>query len=74
MKEMVSGFSKKTKAEKAQWVAETFASGPDAPYVALPIDLGIEVEPFGLVTRAGSSLPPVVLRMIEMVTAKAAFN
>lgn len=28
MKEMVSGFSKKTKAEKAQWVAETFASDP----------------------------------------------
>lgn len=25
---MVSGFSKKTKAEKAQWVAETFASDP----------------------------------------------
>ena len=25
---MVSGFSKKTKAEKAQWVAETFASNP----------------------------------------------
>lgn len=58
----------------ARAVAETFASGPDAPYVALPIDLGIEVEPFGLVTRAGSSLPPVVLRMIEMVTAKAGFG
>lgn len=54
----------------ARAVAETFAAGPDAPYVTLPIDLGIEVEPFGLVTRAGSSLPPVVMRMIEMVTAK----
>ncbi len=56
----------------ARAVAETFASGPDAPYVALPIDLGIEVEPFGLITRAGSSLPPVVMRMIEMVTMKGA--
>ncbi len=56
----------------ARAVAETFAAGPDAPYVTLPIDLGIEVEPFGLITRAGSSLPPVVLRMIEMVTAKGA--
>lgn len=55
----------------ARAVAETFAKGPDAPYVALDVDLGIEVEPFGLITRAGSSLPPVVLRMIEMVTAKA---
>lgn len=54
----------------ARAVAETFAAGPDAPYVALPIDLGIEVEPFGLITRAGSALPPVVLRMIEMVTVK----
>lgn len=56
----------------ARAVAETFAAGPDAPYVALPIDLGIEVEPFGLITRAGSVLPPVVTRMIEMVTQKGA--
>lgn len=54
----------------ARAVADTFAAGPDAPYVKLPIDLGIEVEPFGLITRAGSSLPPVVLRMIEMVAQK----
>ena len=54
----------------ARAVAEAFTAGPDAPYVVLPIDLGIEVEPFGLVTRAGSSLPPVVTRMIEMVAAK----
>lgn len=56
----------------ARAVAETFANGPDAPYVTLPIDLGIEVEPFGLITRAGSALPPVVTRMIEMVTTKGA--
>lgn len=54
----------------ARAVADTFAAGPDAPYVKLPIDLGIEVEPFGLITRAGSSLPPVVMRMIEMVAQK----
>lgn len=28
MKEMVTGFSKKSKSEKARWVAETFASDP----------------------------------------------
>lgn len=54
----------------ARAVAETFANGPDAPYVTLPIDLGIEVEPFGLITRAGSSLPRVVARMIDMVLGK----
>ena len=52
--------------------ADTFASGPDAPYVKLPIDLGIEVEPFGLITRAGSSLPRVATMMIDMVIRKPA--
>lgn len=54
----------------ARAVADTFASGPDAPYVTLPIDLGIEVEPFGLITRAGSALPHVVRRLVDMVLAK----
>lgn len=56
----------------ARAVADTFATGPDAPYVTLPIDLGIEVKPFGLITRAGSALPHVVVRMVEMVLAKVA--
>ena len=56
----------------ARAVADTFATGPDAPYVTLPIDLGIEVEPFGLITRAGSALPHVVRRMVDMVIAKDA--
>jgi DNA-binding transcriptional LysR family regulator len=57
-------------APVASAVADTFASGPDSPYVILPIDLGIEVEPFGLITRAGSSLPRVVTLMIDMVARK----
>ena len=57
-------------APVASAVADTFASGPDAPYVKLPIDLGIEVEPFGLITRAGSSLPRVATTMIDMVIRK----
>jgi DNA-binding transcriptional LysR family regulator len=45
-------------APLARAVANSFAAAPDAPYVQLPIDLGIEVEPFGLITRAGVALPP----------------
>lgn len=51
----------------AQAVASTFAQGPDAPYSVLPIDLGIEVEPFSLITRAGSSLPVVAQRVADLV-------
>lgn len=54
-------------APLARAVADTFASGPESPYVVLPIDLGIEVEPFGLITRAGSDLPQVARRLAEMV-------
>jgi DNA-binding transcriptional LysR family regulator len=59
-------------APLARAVADTFASGPDSPYVALPIDLGIEVEPFGLITRAGSDLPQVARRLADMVLNRVA--
>lgn len=49
-------------------VATTFSQGPDAPYAVLPIDLGIEVEPFSLITRSGSTLPAVVRRVADMVS------
>lgn len=51
----------------ARAVTSTFAHGPDAPYAVLPIDLGIEVEPFSLLTRAGATLPAVVRRVADMV-------
>jgi len=39
-------------------VASSFSRLPDGPYAMLNVDLGIEVEAFGLVTRAGAVLPP----------------
>jgi DNA-binding transcriptional LysR family regulator len=39
-------------------VAQSFTSGDRAPYCILPIDLGIVVPPFGLMTRIGAELPP----------------
>jgi DNA-binding transcriptional LysR family regulator len=54
-------------APLARAVADRFAADPAAPYAALPLDLGIEVEPFGLVTRAGSRLTPAAERIRDLV-------
>ena len=48
-------------------VADAFASSPDAPYAKLPLDLGIEVEPFGLMTRAGMVLPPAARYLADTI-------
>lgn len=50
-------------APLAEAVAASFSRTPDGPYVMLAVDLGIEVEPFGLVTRAGSVLPPTAAQV-----------
>lgn len=50
-------------APLARAVAQTFVAGPYPDYVLLDIDLGIEVEAFGLLTRAGAILPPVAARL-----------
>lgn len=52
-------------APVARAVAASFATRPDAPYVTLPVDLEIEVEAFGLVTRAEAVLPPAAARIAQ---------
>lgn len=54
-------------APLASAVADSFAKGPDAPYAILPVDLGIEVEPYGLITRAGMALTPAARRLADMI-------
>lgn len=56
-------------APLARAVADTFANGPEAAYIQLPIDLGIEVPPFGLMTRRNMVLTPVAQRMVELILA-----
>jgi DNA-binding transcriptional LysR family regulator len=56
-------------APLARAVCDRFSAAPDAPYVILPLDLGITVAPFGLLTRAGAILTPVALRLAAMITA-----
>jgi len=54
-------------APLARAVAESFAKKANAPYAELPVDLGIEVEPFGLITRLGAVLPPVAQRLADRI-------
>jgi molybdate transport repressor ModE-like protein len=48
-------------------VATSFSSAPDSPYVMLPVDLGIEVAPFGLVTRIGTILTPTAAQIARAI-------
>lgn len=57
-------------APLARAVAGAYVTGPSASYVLLDIDLGIEVEPFGLVTRAGAILPPVAARLAAEIQSQ----
>ncbi len=56
-------------APLARAVADTFARALDATYIQLPIDLGIEVPPFGLMTRKNMVLTPVAQRLVELILA-----
>lgn len=56
-------------APLARAVCDRFA-GPGSPYVILPVDMGIVVEPFGLLTRTGAILTPVAARLCSMVMAQ----
>jgi DNA-binding transcriptional LysR family regulator len=58
-------------APLARAVADVFARGAEAAFAPLPLDLGLEVEPFGLITRAGAALPPAAARLAAMVAGAA---
>lgn len=52
-------------------VVDSFAGNLSAPFASLPIDLGIEVPPFSLVTRTGSQLTPSAQMLVTAITALA---
>lgn len=54
-------------APLARAVSDRFGTGPDSPYAALPIDLGIVVAPYGLMSRRGAILTPAAHRLAEMI-------
>ncbi len=59
-------------APVASAVVDAFTRAADAPYIRLPVDLGIEVEPFGLLTRSGATLPPAAERLAALILDNAA--
>lgn len=54
-------------APLATSVVDSFAGNPSVPFVSLPIDLGLSVAPFSLVTRAGAQMTPSAQRLIDAV-------
>jgi DNA-binding transcriptional LysR family regulator len=56
-------------APLASPVAQSFGDEPGRGYEVLPIDLGIRVAPYGLLTRAGSTLTPVAARLAGLIVA-----
>lgn len=59
-------------APLATSVVESFSANPSMPFVALPIDLGLSVAPFSLVTRVGAQLTPSAQRLADRIVARAA--
>ncbi len=47
--------------------AKQFTSGAEAGFDLLPIDLGVIVEPYGMITRARVSLPPTSQRLCDLI-------
>ncbi|MFN3280913.1 MAG: LysR family transcriptional regulator [Tabrizicola sp.] len=52
-------------------VVDSFAGNPSVPFVSLPIDLGLAVAPFSLVTRIGAQMTPSAQRLADAVLAAA---
>ncbi|MFN3991913.1 MAG: LysR family transcriptional regulator [Tabrizicola flagellatus] len=50
-------------------VIDSFAGNPSVPFVSLPIDLGLAVAPFSLVTRIGAQMTPSAQRLADAVLA-----
>ena len=50
-------------------VVDSFAGNPSVPFVSLPIDLGLAVAPFSLVTRAKAQMTPSAQRVIDAIVA-----
>jgi DNA-binding transcriptional LysR family regulator len=48
-------------------VVESLSGNPSVPFVSLPIDLGLTVAPFSVVTRKGSQLTIAAQRLVDAI-------
>ena len=51
-------------------VVDSFAGNPSVPFVALPIDLGLNVVAFSVVKRGGAQLTPAAQRLVDAILAR----
>jgi DNA-binding transcriptional LysR family regulator len=54
-------------APLAEPVVESFASGPSVPFVQLPLDMGLRVDPFGLIRRRDALFPPAANKLAALI-------
>ncbi len=54
-------------APLARPVVDSFSGNPAMPFAALPVDLGLSVTPFSLVTRIGAQLTPGARRLADAI-------
>lgn len=50
-------------------VVDSFQGNPAVPFVSLPVDLGLMVAAFSVVTRRGSRLTPSAQRLVDAILA-----
>ena len=52
----------------AQAIAQQFSRGPGAALATLPVDLAIEVEPYGMISRERVALTPAAQRLADQIS------
>lgn len=52
-------------------VVDSLSGNPSVPFVSLPIDLGLTVAAFSVITRGGSKLTPSAQRLVDAILAIA---
>lgn len=52
-------------------VVDSFAGNPSIPFVSLPVDLGLSVPPFSLVTRTATRLTPTAQMLVDSILQRA---
>lgn len=50
-------------------VVDSLSGNPSVPFVSLPVDLGLSVAAFSLVTRAGALMTPTAQRLVDGILA-----
>jgi hypothetical protein len=52
-------------------VVESFSGNPAVPFVSLPVDLGLTVASFSVITRGGAQLTAAAQRLVDAVRSMA---